>query len=304
MALLENKVAIVTGAGRGVGRGHALELARHGAKVVVNDLGGEWDGTGQDTRPAQQVADEIKAAGGDAVANYDSVADWQGGQNLVNQALETFGDLDILVNNAGILRDRTVFNMSEEEWDAVINVHLKGHFVPTHFATAYWRQKSKEAGETKHRTVVNTASESGIFGNAGQCNYDSAKMGIISFTMCVAKECQKYGVTANVIAPRARTRLTVGTFGEFGKSEEGKFDVMDPDNIGPFVAFLASDDGADINGQCFIVWGGSVAHIQLPRLSDTVSQDHRWSVDELSARKQELFKEIATGQFERPPGMF
>ena len=140
MGALDGKVAIVTGAGRGVGRGHALAMAAEGAKIVVNDLGGEWDGTGQDTRPAQQVADEIKAAGGDAVANYDSVADWQGGQNLVNQALETFGDLDILVNNAGILRDRTVFNMSEEEWDAVINVHLKGHFVPTHFATAYWQR--------------------------------------------------------------------------------------------------------------------------------------------------------------------
>jgi NAD(P)-dependent dehydrogenase (short-subunit alcohol dehydrogenase family) len=300
---LDGKVAIVTGAGRGVGRGEALALAAEGARVVVNDLGGEWDGTGADSRPAQQVADEIKANGGEAVANYDSVSTWQGAQNLVNQAIDTFGDLDILVNNAGILRDRTVFNMSEEEWDAVIDVHLKGHFSPTHFATAYWRQKSKE-GETKHRAVVNTASESGLFGNAGQCNYDAAKMGIVSFTLCVAKECVKYGVTANVIAPRARTRMTVGTFGEFGKVEEGKFDVMDPDNIGPFVAFLGSDEASDVTGQCFMVWGGTVVHVRLPHPTDSINQDHRWSVSEIAARKAELFKEMGSNAYETPPGMF
>jgi NAD(P)-dependent dehydrogenase (short-subunit alcohol dehydrogenase family) len=299
---LEGKVAIVTGAGRGVGRGEALALATEGAKVVVNDLGGEWDGTGQDTRPAQQVADEIKAMGGEAAANYDNIASWEGAQGLVNQAIHAFGDLDIVVNNAGILRDRTVFNMSEEEWDAVINVHLKGHFSITHFATAYWRQKSKE-GETRHRTIINTASESGLFGNAGQCNYDAAKMGIVSFTIAVAKECGRYGVTANAIAPRARTRMTVGTFGNFGKAEEGKFDVMDPDNIGPFVAWLASDEGVDITGQAFMVWGGNVVHIRLPHVSDTISQDHRWSLEELTARKNELFKEVAANVFETPPGM-
>src|SRR5437588_5725717 len=175
---LDGRVAIVTGAGRGVGRGEALALAAQGAKVVINDLGGEWDGTGQDTRPAQQVADEIKAMGGEAAANYDNVATWDGAQKLVNQAIDTFGDLDILVNNAGILRDRTIFNMSEEEWDAVINVHLKGHFSPSHFATAYWRQKSKE-GVQKHRTIVNTTSESGWFGNGGQANYDAAKIDVV-----------------------------------------------------------------------------------------------------------------------------
>ena len=303
MAALDGKVAIVTGAGRGVGRGEALALALEGAKVVVNDLGGEWDGTGQDTRPAQQVADEIAAMGGDAVANYDSVATWDGAQRMVNQAIETFGDLDILVNNAGILRDRTVFNMSEDEWDAVIDVHLKGHFCPSHFATAYWRQKSKE-GVTRHRAIINTSSESGLFGNAGQCNYDAAKMGIISLTICTAKECGRYGVTANAIAPRARTRLTLGTFGEFGKVEEGQFDVMDPDNVGPFVAWLASDEAADVTGQTFIVWGGSVAHIRMPHASDIVTQDHRWTLDELNARKGELFKELAPDTFESPPPMF
>jgi NAD(P)-dependent dehydrogenase (short-subunit alcohol dehydrogenase family) len=301
---LDGKVAIVTGAGRGVGRGEAIALAQEGAKIVVNDLGGEWDGTGQDTRPAQTVADEIKGMGGEAVANYDNVADWEGAQRMVNQAIETFGELDILINNAGILRDRTIFNMSEEEWDAVITVHLKGHFCPSHFATAYWRQKNKETGETKHRTIVNTTSESGLFGNAGQANYDAAKLGIVSMTVATAKECQKYGVTANAIAPRARTRLTEGTFGSFGPSvEEGQFDVMDPDNIGPFVAWLASDDGADITGQAFMVWGGSVAHMRLPHASDVVTQDHRWSIEELSSRKAELFKEIGSNEFERSPGM-
>jgi NAD(P)-dependent dehydrogenase (short-subunit alcohol dehydrogenase family) len=299
---LDGKVAIVTGAGRGVGRGEALALASEGAKVVVNDLGGEWDGTGQDTRPAQQVADEITSAGGEGVANYDNVASWEGSQKMVNQAIDSFGDLDILVNNAGILRDRTLFNMSEEEWDAVINVHLKGHFCPSHFATAYWRQRSKE-GTTKHRTIVNTTSESGLFGNAGQTNYAAAKMGIVSLTIATAKECSRYGVTANAVAPRARTRLTVGTFGDFGKAEEGKFDVMDPDNVAPFVAWLCSDDAADVTGQAFIVWGASVAHIRLPHVSEVVSQDRRWTLEELSARKAELFKEVAQGTFEVPPSM-
>ncbi len=219
MGLLDGKVAIVTGAGRGVGRGHALELARNGAKVVVNDLGGEWDGSGEDNRPASEVVEEIKALGGEGAANFDNVATWEGAENMVKQAVDTFGDLHILINNAGILRDRMAFNMDEAEWDAVVTVHGKGHFAPTRFACAHWRQKSKEAGGPVLGRLIHTSSESGLFGNAGQCNYDFAKAGLISFSLCIAREMTKYGVTSNVIAPRARTRMTEGTFGNIPKPE-------------------------------------------------------------------------------------
>src|SRR6478609_12194887 len=212
MGALDGRVAIITGAGRGLGREHALLFAAEGAMVVVNDLGGANDGAGADATPAQQVVDEIEALGGEAVANGDNVADWQGAQNLINTAIETFGDLDILVNNAGILRDRVIVNMTEAEWDAVIAVHLKGHFAPTRWAAAYWREQHK-AGATKPRNLVHTSSTSGLFPNPGQANYGAAKSGIATMSQICAKELVRYGVRSNAIAPAARTRLTEATPG-------------------------------------------------------------------------------------------
>src|ERR1700722_4686921 len=207
MSELAGRVAIITGAGRGIGREHALLFATEGAKVVVNDLGGDPDGTGSDTSPAQQVVNEITEAGGTAVANYDDVSDWEGAKRLIDQAVDTFGDLHVLVNNAGILRDRMLINMSADEWDAVIKVHLRGHFCPTRWAATYWREQSK-AGREQKRSVINTSSPSGLFGNPGQTNYGAAKIGIAGFTMISDKELGRYGVRVNAIAPVAATRLT------------------------------------------------------------------------------------------------
>ncbi len=231
MGALDGRVAIITGAGRGIGREHALLFAAEGAKVVVNDLGGAVDGTGDDRSPAQQVVDEIQAMGGEAVANGDDVADWEGGQRLVNTAVETFGDLHVLVNNAGILRDRVLVNMTEEEWDAVIDVHLKGHFVPTRWAAAYWREQSKAGKEVK-ANIVNTSSTSGLLGNPGQTNYGAAKAGIAAFTVICAQELARYGVALNAIAPAARTRLTEATpgLGDIVKAPEDAGQVR---RVGP-----------------------------------------------------------------------
>jgi NAD(P)-dependent dehydrogenase (short-subunit alcohol dehydrogenase family) len=212
-AMLEGKVAIVTGAGRGIGREHALALARAGAKVVVNDLGAALSGAGSDQRPAEEVADEIRESGGEAAASYENVADFAGAERMIRQAIDEFGRLDILVNNAGILRDRMLVNMSEEEWDAVIGVHLKGHFAPTRHAAAHWRERSK-AGEEVRGRVINTSSPSGVFGNVGQANYGAAKGAIASFTLIAAQELGRYGVTVNCLAPNARTRMTEETFGQ------------------------------------------------------------------------------------------
>ncbi len=293
MGRFDGKVAIVTGGARGVGRAHAMLLASEGAKVIVNDLGGEWDGSGNDSRPAQQTVDDIKAAGGEASANYDNVASWAGGENLIRQAIDTYGGLDILINNAGILRDRTVFNMTEEEWDAVINVHLKGSFVPTRFATAYWREKSKASGQPVNGRVVFTSSEAGMFGNGGQANYAAAKAGIASLSIVVSREMKKYGVTSNTISPRARTRLTEGTFGEF-KLEEGAFDSWSPDNISPWVAYLCSDEAAEITGQAFIVGGGEIDLVQGWTVVSKLQKDGRWTIDELVTRSKELFGDRST----------
>src|SRR5438270_2602540 len=207
MGALDGRVAIITGSGRGIGREHALLFAHEGAKVVINDLGGAIDGSGDDRTPAEQVVDEIKAMGGEAIANADNVADWEGGQRLVQAAIDAFGDLHVLVNNAGILRDRVLVNMTEEEWDAVIHVHLKGHFVPTRHAAAYWREQTKAGKEVK-ASIINTSSTSGLLGNPGQSNYGAAKSGIASFTQIVAMELGRYCVRADAIAPAARTRMT------------------------------------------------------------------------------------------------
>jgi NAD(P)-dependent dehydrogenase (short-subunit alcohol dehydrogenase family) len=299
MALLEGKVAIVTGAGRGVGRGHALELARQGAKVIVNDLGGEWDGTGEDNRPASEVVNEIKALGGEAAANFDNVASWEGAEKMVKQAVDTFGDLHILINNAGILRDRMAFNMEEAEWDAVVTVHGKGHFAPTKFACAHWRQKSKETGGPVHGRLIHTSSESGLFGNAGQCNYDFAKAGLISFSLCIAREMQKYGVTSNAIAPRARTRMTEGTFGQMPKPEG--FDAWDADNVAPWVVYLCTEQAAHISGQCFIVTGGEVHLIEQHHAVRQINKGDRWTVDELVDKAGDLFGDLPTSPQQRMP---
>src|SRR5712691_616159 len=234
MRMLEGKVAVITGAGRGIGRGEALLFAQEGARVVVNDLGGEWDGTGADTRPSQQVVEEITSQGGEAVAHFQDVSEVDGAESLLGIALDTWGRLDVVVNNAGILRDRMVFNMAVEEWDAVIKVHLRGHFLVTHVACAHWRDRSK-AGEGVSGRIVNTSSTSGLLGNPGQSNYGAAKAGIAAFTQIVAMEMERYGVTVNAIAPGARTRMTEKTFGDLPEVTEG-FDQLAPENIAPLVA--------------------------------------------------------------------
>jgi len=288
MPSLQGKVAIVTGAGRGIGREHALALARAGAKVVVNDLGGSLAGEGTDATPAQSVVNEIVAAGGDAVASYDDVSDFAAAEHMIQRAVARYERLDVLVNNAGILRDRMLVNMSEDEWDAVIAVHLKGHFGPTRHAAAYWRERSK-AGETLHARVINTASPSGVFGNVGQANYGAAKAAIAGFTVIAAQELQRYGVTVNCIAPNARTRMTEETFGELPAPEEGEFDPLDPANMSPLVVALAADEAQEITGQCFFVWGGSINVLRPWDAGELFAKDERWDADELLARLRERF---------------
>ena len=254
--LCEGKIAIVTGAGRGIGREHALSLASQGAKVVVNDLGGNVDGSGGDLSPAEQVVQEIKGMGGEAVANGDSVSDWAGAERLINTAIETFGDLNIVVNNAGILRDRMLFSMSEAEWDAVINVHLKGTFAPSRFACVYWREQSK-AGKPVSGRIINTTSVSGIYGNPGQTNYGAAKAGIASFTNIAALEMARYGVTVNAVAPVALTRMTEG-LGPAPESDEDR-EKRSPRWIAPIVTWLASDEAAEVTGRIFEASGDLLA---------------------------------------------
>ena len=255
--ICEGRVAIVTGAGRGIGRGHALELARQGACVVVNDLGGAVDGTGADRELAQTVVDEIRDAGGEAIANGADVSTWAGAEALIASAVARFGGLDVLVNNAGILRDRMLVNMNEEEWDAVIRVHLKGTFAPTRFAAAYWRERSK-AGDPVDGRVINTSSTSGLFANPGQTNYGAAKSGIATFSIIAAKELGRYGVTVNAIAPGALTRMTESLSAGRPEPEPGEWSERAPENIAPLVTWLASAESAGVTGQVFLVAGGRI----------------------------------------------
>jgi NAD(P)-dependent dehydrogenase (short-subunit alcohol dehydrogenase family) len=290
MGALDGRVAIITGAGRGIGREHALLFAQEGAKVVVNDLGGAMDGSGDDRSAAQQVVDEIRASGGEAVANADNVADWDGGRRLIDTAIEAFGDFNVLINNAGILRDRMLVSMEEAEWDAVIHVHLKGHFVPTRWAANHWREQSK-AGKDVDAAIVNTSSTSGLIGNPGQSNYGAAKAGIAAFTIITAQELQRYGVRVNAIAPAARTRMTEATPGLSdvvkAPTDSGKFDVWDPANVSPVVAYLASES-CPATGKVFLVQGGKVQLFQPWTLTDMIDKNDRWTVSELQKDMEQL----------------
>jgi len=276
MAAVEGKVAVVTGAGAGLGRAHALLLASEGARVVVNDIG---DG-------AHAVVEEITGAGGEAVAHVGSVSDWSASEALIRTAVDAFGDLDVLVNNAGFTRDKMSFNMDEAEWDAVVDVHLKGHFCPSRHAGVYWREQSK-AGATKPRHIVNTTSEAGLFGSTGQANYSSAKAGIVSLTWVFARELERYGVRANAIAPRARTAMTQ-SMSMFDAPEEG-FDRFEPANVSPVVVWLASEAAADVTGQVFIVIGGDVHLVKGFEVVSSVRTEGRWSAGDLARRADDLF---------------
>ena len=264
MGLLDGKVAIVTGGGRGVGRGEALELAAQGAKVVVNDLGGTHTGEGADKTPADEVVDIIKQRGGDAVSNYDDVSSWGGAENLINTAREAFGALDIVVNNAGILRDASIVKMGEDEFDSVIRVHLKGTFNTTHFAGIYWQTESKE-GRKRNAAIVNTVSSAGLQGNRGQANSGAAKAGIAALTTITALEMGRFGVRANAIAPGGATRMVVAAMPQLELKEadqvaEGEFERLNPGNSAPMVAWLASDEALHVTGQIFRAVGNTIGH--------------------------------------------
>jgi NAD(P)-dependent dehydrogenase (short-subunit alcohol dehydrogenase family) len=286
MGLFDGKVAVVTGAGRGIGRCEALLLAREGAKVVVNDLGGSGAGEGADTTPAQEVVDEIKAAGGDASANYDDCSSWTGAEGMINQAVEGFGGLDVLICNAGILRDKMSFNMSEDEFDAVIRVHLKGHFAPSHFAGAYWREKAKSTGEPTGAAIVMTSSEAGLYGNAGQANYAAAKAGIASMAIVLARELGRSGVRVNAIAPVAATRLlgTVGAGEDLANSP-----AMSPENPAAGAVWLASPLAEGITGQVLKIMGGYAQILQGWTAATEIDTDAIWTVEALNAGRAALF---------------
>ncbi len=274
MGSLDGRVAIITGAGRGLGREHALLFAAEGAKVVVNDLG----------EVAEEMAAELRAAGGEAIASNHDITNWDGGRDLIAAAVDAFGRLDVLVNNAGILRDRMLVSMSEEEWDVVVDVHLKGHFVPTRFAAAHWRERVK-AGEEVRGSIIHTSSTSGLLGNPGQTNYGAAKAGIGSFSIICAQELARYGVRSNCIAPAARTRLTQATpgLGEMVAPPAEGFDVWDPANVSPLVAYLATA-GCDITGRTFFVQGGTVRVMEPWRMGERLERPDRWTIDDLRAQ--------------------
>ena len=289
MSVCDGRIVIVTGAGNGLGRAHALAFAAEGARVVVNDIGTSREGEGWSAGPAQQVVDEIKAAGGEAVANTDDVADWDGAGRLVQTAIDAFGGLDVLVNNAGFLRDRMLANMSVEEWDAVIRVHLRGHFCTMRRAAGLWREQAK-AGNPVDARVINTSSGAGLMGSVGQGNYSAAKAGIVGLTLVAAAEMSRYGVTVNAIAPAARTRMTEVAMPDMMKAPEKGFDAMAPDNVSPLVVWLGSAESRDVTGRVFEVEGGVVSVADGWQHGPRVDKGARWRPDELGPVVRDLLE--------------
>ena len=285
--LCEGRVVIVTGAGRGLGRAHALAFARAGAKVVVNDLGVEADGRGASETPAQQVVEEIRAAGGEAIADGADVGDWEQTGRLLRRTLDAFGRLDVVVNNAGFVRDRMFVSCSEEEWDAVVRVHLKGHFCLTRHACDHWRAEAK-AGRPVDARIINTSSGAGLQGSVGQSAYSAAKAGIAALTLVQAAELGRYGITANAIAPAARTRMTETVFADMMKKPESGFDAMDPANVSPLVVWLGSAESRDVTGCVFEVSGGKISLADGWRTGPEVDKGARWEPDEIGAVVHEL----------------
>ena len=285
MGVLEGKVAIVTGAGQGLGRAEALALAAEGAAVIVNDMSDR----------AESVTAEIVAAGGRAAANRDDVSSWVGAEKLVRAAVDGFGRLDILMCNAGIVRDRMLWNLSEAEWDDVVRVHLKGHFAPTHFAARHWREESKRTGAPVNARIIYTTSDAGLYGNIGQANYSAAKAGIVGLCFDAAKELERLGVTVNAISPRGRTPMTMGAFGETKPVAEGVFDLWAPENVAPWIVYLASDHAARITGQIFAVYGGTVRRYEPSTVLAEIEQDARWTVAGLIDAAEQLVPGLEAG---------
>jgi len=293
--LCENRVVIVTGAGRGIGRAHALAFAKAGAKVVVNDIGATLAGGKTSDSPAQKVVNKIKAMGGEAVANFDDVANKDSSKNIIQCALDNYGNLDVLVNNAGILRDRMLVSCSEDEWDSVIRVHLKGHFCTMHHAGQYWRKRCKE-GQNNQGRIINTSSGAGLQGSIGQLAYSAAKGGIASMTLVAAAELGRYGVTVNAIAPAARTRMTEDAFAEMMKKPETGFDKMDPANISPMVVWLGSAESEDVTGRVFEIAGGELSLADGWRKGPTIERDEQWPTDQIGPAVRELMERAVPPQ--------
>lgn len=287
MGIVEDKVVVITGAGRGLGKCHALAFAEEGAKVVVNDVGTEWDGVGQASGPADDVVKEIKDSGGEAVSSFESVTDFQGAKRIIECAVDNFGKLDVLVNNAGFLRDKMTFNMTDEDWKSVVDVHLTGTFNCGRWAAAYFREESK-AGRLERGRIINTISHAGLIGNPGQSNYGSAKAGIAALTMIWARELQRFGVTCNAIAPMARTRLTQMTVGFPEAPPDGQFDEYAPENISPLVVYLASDEAQGITGRVLSIRGGKLEYFQPWQLGKSLDIGRKWTVEEIGVRIHEL----------------
>jgi NAD(P)-dependent dehydrogenase (short-subunit alcohol dehydrogenase family) len=287
--ICDGRVVIVTGAGRGIGAEHALEFARQGARVVVNDIGGALDGSGSDITPAQEIVDRIRLSGGEAVASYDDVTDWDAAAGLIRTAIDTFGRLDTIVNNAGAVRDRMFVNMSADEWDASIRINMRGHFCPARHAAAYWRDEAK-AGRPVDARIVNTSSGAGLMGSVGQANYGAAKAAIAALTLIQAAELGRYGVTANAIAPSARTRMTEAIFADMMAEVHGGFDAMAPENIAPLVVWLGSDESAGVTGRVFEVEAGKISVADGWRHGTPVDRGQRWDPAEVGPAVRDLLK--------------